>query len=149
MRITDQAGLRDRDRKCGLRDNQKNPLCGLCVFAVKSNMLAKLAHPALITLIFLALSCESSRTASASQETASAFDNELRPKIALVLSGGGARGFAHIGVLKKIEALRIPVDIVVGTSNGSIIGGMYELGMTPQDIQKGVQGRNWEQVLKD
>ena len=149
MRITDQAGLRDRDRKCGLRDNQKNPLCGLRVVAVKSNMLAKLAHPALITLIFLALSCGSSRTASASQETAGAFDNELRPKIALVLSGGGARGFAHIGVLKKIEALRIPIDIVVGTSMGSIIGGLYALGMTPEEIEKGVQGINWELVFND
>ena len=50
-----------------------------------------------------------------------------RPKIAVVLSGGGAKGFAHIGVLKMLEKEGIPIDIIVGTSMGNLIGGFYSL----------------------
>ena len=53
-----------------------------------------------------------------------------RPEIGLVLSGGGARGGAHIGVLKALEELRVPVDYVAGTSVGAIIGGFYVSGMS-------------------
>ena len=52
-----------------------------------------------------------------------------RPRIALVLAGGGARGGAHIGVLKVLEEQRIPIDIIVGTSAGSIVGAAYASGM--------------------
>ena len=51
-----------------------------------------------------------------------------RKKVAVVLSGGGAKGMAHIGVLKVLEKAGIPVDIVTGTSMGSIIGGLYAIG---------------------
>ena len=51
-----------------------------------------------------------------------------RPKVGLVLSGGGAKGAAHIGVLKYIEEAGIPIDYIAGTSMGSIVGGMYALG---------------------
>ncbi len=51
-----------------------------------------------------------------------------RPKIGLVLSGGGARGIAHIGVLKVLEELRVPVDMVLGTSMGSLVGGILCVG---------------------
>jgi len=51
-----------------------------------------------------------------------------RPKVAVVLSGGGAKGFAHVGVLKVLEQEGIPIDIIVGTSGGSLIGGFYSLG---------------------
>jgi len=54
--------------------------------------------------------------------------NIQRPKVAVVLSGGGAKGFAHIGVLKVLEQEGIPIDIIVGTSMGSLIGGFYSLG---------------------
>ena len=53
---------------------------------------------------------------------------KYRPTVALVLSGGGAKGAAHIGVLKYIEEAGIPIDYIAGTSMGSIIGGMYALG---------------------
>ena len=53
-----------------------------------------------------------------------------RPRIGLVLSGGGARGAAHIGVLKVLEELRVPVDLITGTSMGSIVGGSYASGQT-------------------
>jgi NTE family protein len=59
-----------------------------------------------------------------------------RPKIALVLSGGGALGYAHIGVLKVLEELRVPVDCVVGTSMGALVGGAYAAGVSPERMQK-------------
>ncbi|WP_455221173.1 patatin-like phospholipase family protein, partial [Kaarinaea lacus] len=59
-----------------------------------------------------------------------------RPKVALVLSGGGALGFAHIGVLKVLEELHVPVDCVVGTSMGALVGGTYAAGVRPHDMEK-------------
>jgi len=66
-----------------------------------------------------------------------------------VLSGGGARGFAHIGVLKVLEENNVPIDYIVGTSMGSIIGGLYAVGLTPEDIEIGVQGIAWDKVFSD
>lgn len=57
-----------------------------------------------------------------------------RPKIALVLSGGGAKGAAHIGILKVLEEKRIPVDIIVGTSMGSYVAGMYAMGLSAEEV---------------
>src|SRR6185436_3900769 len=57
-----------------------------------------------------------------------------RPKIGLVLSGGGARGAAHIGVLEALEEMHVPVDCVAGTSMGSIVGGLYAAGLSPSEI---------------
>ena len=65
------------------------------------------------------------------------------PQVALVLSGGAALGFAHIGVLKVIEELGIPVDIVVGTSMGGLAGGLYAIGYTPEEIQEIVASTDW------
>ncbi len=72
-----------------------------------------------------------------------------RPKIGLVLSGGGARGIAHVGVLKELEAARIPIDFVAGTSMGSIIGGLYASGMTPAELERRILAMNWDVVLAD
>jgi NTE family protein len=72
-----------------------------------------------------------------------------RPKICLVLSGGGARGVAHIGVLKVLEDLRVPVDCIVGTSMGSIIGGGYAYGKTPAQMEEIVRQAKWDSVLLD
>lgn len=106
------------------------------------------AKPALIPLLFAVFICFCQSTI-ASPETGSTTTDKQRPKIGLVLSGGGARGFAHIGVLKKIEALRIPIDVVVGTSMGSIVGGLYAIGLSPEEIEKGVMGIDWEAVFND
>ena len=54
-----------------------------------------------------------------------------RPRIGLVLSGGGARGLAHVGVLQALEELHIPVDAIAGTSMGAVVGGLYASGKTP------------------
>jgi NTE family protein len=72
-----------------------------------------------------------------------------RPKIGLVLSGGGARGVAHIGVLKVLEELRVPVDMVLGTSMGSLVGGIYASGLTPEELEAKVRTINWETIFKD
>lgn len=64
-----------------------------------------------------------------------------------MLSGGGARGFAHIGVLRVLEELRVPVDIVTGTSMGSIIGGLYAAGYTPRQLEEIVQTTNWDSIF--
>jgi NTE family protein len=66
-----------------------------------------------------------------------------RPRVGLVLSGGGARGFAHVGVLKALEAARVPVDVIVGTSMGAIIGGLYASGMTADDLEREILAVNW------
>src|ERR1700677_73678 len=70
-----------------------------------------------------------------------------RPKIGLVLEGGGALGFAHIGVIEWLEAHHIPVDDVAGTSMGGLIGGLYASGNSPQEIETFVGGINWSSVL--
>lgn len=70
-----------------------------------------------------------------------------RPKVALVLSGGGARGFAHIGVLRVLEELRVPVDIVTGTSMGAVVGGLYATGYTAGDLEKVVRTTDWDSIF--
>ena len=70
-----------------------------------------------------------------------------RPTIALVLSGGGFRGMAQIGVLKVLEKHDIPIDYIVGTSIGAYIGGLYASGYTPDEIEQIVLNTDWEHVL--
>jgi NTE family protein len=72
-----------------------------------------------------------------------------RPKVALVLSGGGARGFAHIGVLRALQELRVPVDIVVGTSMGSVVGGAYAAGSSLDQMERLVRRTDWNAVVAD
>ena len=72
-----------------------------------------------------------------------------RPRVGLVLSGGGARGYAHIGVLRVLEQLRVPVDIVVGTSMGSVVGGAYAAGRTTAELERFAQETDWSAVLAD
>jgi NTE family protein len=73
---------------------------------------------------------------------------QKRPKIGLVLSGGGARGIAHIGVLEWFEENHIPVDYVVGTSMGGIVGGIYATGKTPAEMLKIIEEIDWDDVLR-
>jgi NTE family protein len=61
---------------------------------------------------------------------------EARPKVCLVLSGGGARGAAHVGVIKVLQELHVPIDCVTGTSMGSIVGGAYATGLTVEEMEK-------------
>jgi NTE family protein len=72
-----------------------------------------------------------------------------RPRIGLVLGGGGARGAAHIGVLKELERQRIPVDVIAGTSMGAIVGGLYASGMTAGELEELVGSLDWAAALSD
>ena len=74
---------------------------------------------------------------------------QTRPKIGLVLSGGGAKGAAHIGVLKYIEEAGIPIDYIAGTSMGSIVGGMYALGYTSDEILAIISQVDWDQLISN
>ena len=76
-------------------------------------------------------------------------DSLSRPKVGLVLSGGGAKGFAHIGVLKVIEEAGLPIDYIGGTSMGSIIGGLYSIGYSPKMMQQIVEEQNWDAIMSD
>ena len=73
--------------------------------------------------------------------------NEKRPKVALVLSGGGFRGMSQIGVLKVLEKYSIPIDYIIGTSIGAYIGGLYASGYTPYEIEQIVLNTDWEKLL--
>ena len=70
-----------------------------------------------------------------------------RPKVGVVLGGGGAKGASHIGVLKYIEELGIPIDYVAGTSMGSIIGGLYAMGYSPDELTELIAGMDWSQYI--
>ncbi|MEQ8205594.1 MAG: patatin-like phospholipase family protein, partial [Woeseia sp.] len=72
-----------------------------------------------------------------------------RPRIGLVLGGGGARGAAHIGVLRELERLRIPIDAVAGTSMGAIVGGLYAAGKSPADLEEIVSSLDWSGSFND
>ena len=72
-----------------------------------------------------------------------------RPKVGLVLSGGGAKGAAHIGVLKYIEEAGIPIDFIAGTSMGSIVGGMYALGYSSDEIQSIISNLDWNKLISN
>ena len=72
-----------------------------------------------------------------------------RKKVGVVLSGGGAKGMAHIGVLKVLEKAGIPVDIVTGTSIGSIVGGLYAIGYNAHSLDSMVRTQDWTYVITD
>lgn len=72
-----------------------------------------------------------------------------RPKVALVLGGGGAKGAAEVGALKVIEQVGIPIDYIVGTSIGSIIGGLYSIGYRADDLDSLFVNQNWLKLFND
>ena len=74
---------------------------------------------------------------------------KTRPTVALVLSGGGAKGAAHVGAIKRIEELGIPVDMVLGTSMGGLIGALYSLGYTPDQMDTIISNVDWGWALSD
>lgn len=70
-----------------------------------------------------------------------------RPKIGVVLGGGGAKGAAHIGVLKVMEHMRVPVDYIAGTSMGAIVAGLYASGLSAKELEKVLTGVDWDDVF--
>ena len=86
---------------------------------------------------------------AATAATTAAATGAARPKIALVLSGGGARGLAHVGVLKALRELRIPVDMVAATSMGAIVGGAYAGGRTPDELEAFLRDADWTTIFSE
>ena len=72
-----------------------------------------------------------------------------RPRIGLVLSGGGARGTAHVGVLKVLDEMHIPIDAIAGTSMGAVVGGLYASGMSAKEIDKLTSSLDWQDAFRD
>jgi len=71
-----------------------------------------------------------------------------RPSVGLVLSGGGARGAAHVGVLRVLEELQIPIDCIAGTSMGAVVGGFYAAGWSPDDIERELLAIDWAELFR-
>ena len=71
------------------------------------------------------------------------------PRIGLVLSGGGARGMAHVGVIQVLEEMKIPIFCIAGTSMGAIVGGLYAAGMSPAEMEKFVSSMEWNDAFRD
>ena len=76
-------------------------------------------------------------------------DSIKRPKIGLVLTGGGAKGFAHIGVLKVLEKAGVKIDYIGGTSMGAVVGGLYATGYNAQQIDSIFRNTNFDELIKD
>ena len=114
---------------------------GHCAHSIAKPFPAKNGAILLVALLSL---LTFTTAAGAAAETAS-----RRPRIGLVLSGGGARGAAHIGVLKVLEELRIPVDVITGTSMGAIVGGFYAAGSSPAEIEALVNSLEWNEAFRD
>ncbi|MFI4914685.1 MAG: patatin-like phospholipase family protein, partial [Steroidobacterales bacterium] len=96
-----------------------------------------------ITILTGLLLCSAYAAAAQTQEPAH------RPRIGLVLSGGGARGAAHIGVLKALDELHVPVDAIAGTSMGAVVGGLYASGMSGAEIERALGSLDWQNAFRD
>src|SRR5579864_607018 len=83
------------------------------------------------------------------QAQPAAADAPRRLRVGLVLSGGGSRGTAHIGVLKVLEQMRIPVDAIAGTSMGAVVGGLYASGLSAKEIESIMTSLNWQDAFRD
>ena len=81
--------------------------------------------------------------------SAGATDQPDRPKVGLVLSGGGALGSAHVGVLKVLDELRVPIHCVAGTSMGAVVGGLYAAGYSPEELEDTLLEIDWHGLLDD
>jgi NTE family protein len=75
--------------------------------------------------------------------------SQARPKIGLVLAGGGAKGAAHVGVIKVLEELGVPIDYIAGTSMGAIVGGLYASGMSADQLADAVRSIDWNDIFND
>ena len=99
---------------------------------------------ALLTLLVIAVSGANAQVVDGKTQA-----EHQRLRVGLVLGGGGARGAAHIGVLKELERLRIPVDGIAGTSMGAIVGGLYASGMTAVELEELAGSLDWAAALTD
>ena len=108
---------------------------------------ARLRLSGFILLGFATILATNSASAATGQCTREEVND--RPKIGLVLGGGGARGYAHVGVLRKLEEMRIPYDYIAGTSMGSIVGAFLATGMQSDELGQVVREADWDDLFKD
>lgn len=92
---------------------------------------------------------DAAQTPEQARTEAEATDDGARPCVGLVLGGGGARGAAHIGVLKVLERERIPICAIAGTSMGAVVGALYASGLTPAEIEKALASVDWRDLFRD
>jgi NTE family protein len=111
------------------------------------NALSNVTHRALAIATALAMLAVVRHGLAA--ETAPPIAAPTAPRIGLALSGGGARGLAHVGVLKVLEELRVPIHCVTGTSMGAIVGGTFAAGRSPAEMEKIVLAADWNEVFSD
>ena len=71
------------------------------------------------------------------------------PEIGLVLSGGGARGAAHVGVIRALEEMQVPIDAVAGTSMGAVVGGLHAAGLSGGEIEDVFRKLDWQDLFRD
>jgi NTE family protein len=109
------------------------------------NQLMPLRH---LAILCAALSLATTANAG-DEEHAGDVTSSDRLRVGLVLGGGGARGAAHIGVLRELERMRIPVDAIAGTSMGAIVGGLYASGMSVDDLETLVAEMDWADAMSD
>jgi NTE family protein len=88
-------------------------------------------------------------SASLAAQAAPPANDTGRPRIGLVLSGGGARGAAHIGVLKVLEENHVPIDAIAGTSMGAVVGGLYASGLSAADVERVMTSLDWQDAFRD
>ena len=98
----------------------------------------------ILTLITTTVAAQQPPATGATQPTPG-----IRPKIGLALSGGGAKGLAHIGILKAIDSAGLKIDNITGTSMGGILGGLYAIGYSADSIEKIARGIDWDLVLSN
>ena len=103
----------------------------------------------LVSCLALALLIASTALRARAEESQKTADVAKRPKICLVLSGGGARGAAHVGVIKVLEEYRIPIDCIAGTSMGALVGAAYASGMSVAEMEKFVSSITTEMLFND
>ena len=101
-----------------------------------------------VALVVLMLLSTLSSPVYAGEDPYAGEDRE-RPKIGLALSGGGARGSAHVGVIKALEELNVPIDYIAGTSMGAIVGGIYAAGYSADELKQVLEDMNWSGAMTD
>lgn len=103
----------------------------------------------IVTLFLLSLLCQDVFAQQTQTQAQTQTQTLIRPRVGVVLSGGGAKGFAHIGALKVIEESGLPIDYIAGTSMGSIVGGLYAMGYDTKTMTRLVREQDWDAVMSD
>jgi len=123
----------------------------MLTFLSDSNVFRRLSHKVFVCLATVGLALAAIVSPVHGQDQNSGGNGEKavkRPRIGLVLSGGGARGFAHVGVLRALEENHIPVDYIAGASMGALVGAVYATGRSPDEMESLLKALNWAALLR-